>query len=65
MFFDFNLRRRRRSSYEYLTTFYPLWVGLATPEQARAVDANLKLFEQPGGLAMSRKRERGAVGLSV
>ncbi len=54
MFFDYNFTTKTRSSYEYLTTFYPLWAGLATPEQARAVDANLKLFEQPGGLAMSR-----------
>ena len=54
MYFDYNFATKKRSSYEYLTTFYPLWVGLATPEQARAVDANLKLFEQPGGLAMSR-----------
>ncbi len=59
MFFDFNFAAKRRSSYEYLTTFYPLWVGLAAPEQARAVAANLKLFEQPGGLAMSRKSSGG------
>ncbi len=54
MYFDYNFATKTRSSYEYLTTFYPLWAGLATPEQARAVDAKLKLFEQPGGLAMSR-----------
>jgi alpha,alpha-trehalase len=54
MYFDYNFTTKTRSAYEYLTTFYPLWAGLATPEQARAVDANLKLFEQPGGLAMSR-----------
>jgi alpha,alpha-trehalase len=54
MFFDYNFVSHERSTYDYLTTFYPLWAGLATPEQARAVEANLKLFEQPGGLAMSR-----------
>jgi alpha,alpha-trehalase len=54
MYFDYNFATKTRSSYDYLTTFYPLWAGLATPEQARAVAANLKLFEQPGGLAMSR-----------
>jgi alpha,alpha-trehalase len=53
IYFDYNFATKTRSSYEYLSTFYPLWVGLATPEQARAVDAHLKLFEQPGGLAMS------------
>jgi alpha,alpha-trehalase len=54
-FFDYNFTSASRSSYEYLTTFYPLWAGLATPEQARAVAQNLKRFEQPGGLVTSRE----------
>ncbi len=52
-FFDYDFMRHKRSTYEYLTTFYPLWVGLATPQQASAVEANLKVFERPGGAAMS------------
>jgi alpha,alpha-trehalase len=54
LFFDYNFETHQRSSYEYATTFYPLWAGLASDEQARAVAKNLSLFEQPGGLAMSR-----------
>jgi alpha,alpha-trehalase len=54
MFFDYEIPAGRRSTYEYITTFYPLWAGLATPEQARALVRNLSVFEQPGGLAMSR-----------
>ncbi len=53
MFFDYNFDKGARSTYEYATTFYPLWVGLATPEQAQAVAKNLKIFERPGGVAMS------------
>jgi alpha,alpha-trehalase len=53
MFFDFNLQTGQRSAYRYATTFYPLWAGLATPEQAKAVVKNLPAFEKPGGLAMS------------
>jgi alpha,alpha-trehalase len=53
LFFDFNFKTGQRSSYRYATTFYPLWTGLATPEQAHAVAKNLHLFEKPGGLAMS------------
>lgn len=53
LFFDFNFVAGRMSDYKYATTFYPLWVGLATPAQAKAVAANLKVFEQPGGIAMS------------
>ena len=53
MFFDYNFARRERSTYDYITVFCPLWAGLATPEQARAVVKNLSIFERPGGLVMS------------
>src|SRR6202521_4977877 len=52
-FFDFDFTGGKKSGYRYLTTYYPLWAGLATPEQAAAVARNLPVFEQPGGLAMS------------
>ena len=52
-FFDYDFMKQTRSTYQYITTFYPLWTGLATPEQAKAVEANLKVFERPGGAAMS------------
>jgi alpha,alpha-trehalase len=52
-FFDYDFTSGKKSSYRYLTTYYPLWAGLATPEQAAAVAKNLPVFEQPGGLAMS------------
>src|SRR5579863_1587339 len=53
MFFDHDLKTNRMSDYRYATTFYPLWAGLATPEQAKAVAGNVKVFEKPGGLPMS------------
>lgn len=53
LFFDFNFVTGRMSDYVYATTFYPLWAGLATPEEAKAVVNNLKMLERPGGLAMS------------
>jgi alpha,alpha-trehalase len=53
MFFDYDFTDGKRSTYNFATTFYPLWVGLATPEQAHAVESNLKLFEQPGGIMTS------------
>jgi alpha,alpha-trehalase len=58
-FFDYNFDQQNRSAYEYITTFYPLWAGLATPEQARAVEKNLPVFEQPGGLLMSHTETGG------
>jgi len=54
LYFDYDFITHTLSSYEYATTFYPLWAGLASKEQASAVVKNLSMFEQPGGLAMSR-----------
>ena len=59
LYFDYDFERGKESSYIFLTTFYPLWTGLASPEQARAVMGNAKLFEQPGGLAMSTGKSGG------
>jgi alpha,alpha-trehalase len=53
MYFDFDFESQVQSSYEYVTTFVPLWAGVATPEQARGVVRNISVFEQPGGLVMS------------
>jgi alpha,alpha-trehalase len=53
-YFDYDFTTNTRSAYEFATTFYPLWTGLASKSQADAVMENLKNFEQPGGLAMSR-----------
>lgn len=52
-FFDFNFETAQGSQYVYASMFYPLWAGLATPQQAQGVVASLKGFEQPGGLPMS------------
>lgn len=52
-FFDYDSTSGKKSGYRYLTTYYPLWAGLASQEQAAAVVKNLPVFEQPGGLAMS------------
>ena len=59
LFFDYDFVKQQRSKYEYASTFYPLWAGLATKEQAQAVVHNVSLFEQPGGLVMS-PHETGA-----
>lgn len=53
LFFDKNFITNTRSDYEYATTFYPLWTGMATKEQAAALRANLRIFEKPGGIVMS------------
>ena len=52
-YFDYNFPHRTVRRYPFLTTFYPLWAGIASPEQAAAVRKNLPAFEKPGGLATS------------
>jgi alpha,alpha-trehalase len=53
LYFDYNFQTGRRRQYPFATTFYPLWAGAASPEQARAVVSNLPRFEAPGGLLTS------------
>ena len=65
LFFDYDFQTGVRSNYEYITTFYPLWAGLATPEQAQELVRNLGIFEQPRRTGDERDRRRGAMGLSL
>lgn len=53
MYFDYDYTQLQPSTYQYATTFYPLWAGVASCAQAAAVEKNLKLFQQKGGLEMS------------
>jgi alpha,alpha-trehalase len=52
LYFDYDFEKQARSTYEYVTAFFPLWAGIPTPEQARAVMGHLATFEKPGGLVM-------------
>jgi alpha,alpha-trehalase len=53
LFFDYDFLTNQRSSYVYASTFYPLWAGLVTGDQAKAVLKNLSGLERRGGIAMS------------
>jgi alpha,alpha-trehalase len=53
LYFDYDYVRQRRRAYPFLTTFFPLWVGLASPAQAARVAHDLPLFETRGGLRTS------------
>ena len=55
LYFDYDATKQAPSEYEFAATFYPLWVGAASPAQAARVAQNLSMFEQPGGLAMSTR----------
>jgi alpha,alpha-trehalase len=53
LYYDYNFERKEVRRYPFITTFYPLWVGVADKRQAARIVANLKLFERPGGLLTS------------
>jgi alpha,alpha-trehalase len=56
LYFDYDFTTNTRSTYHFLSTFYPLWSGAASPAQAAAVESRLSFFEQPGGLQLSDVR---------
>jgi len=53
LYFDYNFAEGTRSTYRYLSTFYPLWAGAASTTQAAIVSRHHAEFEHPFGLAMS------------
>jgi alpha,alpha-trehalase len=55
MYFDYDFVTGQRRHYEFATTFYPLWAGAASTQQARRVRDNLSLFEAPGGILTSTR----------
>ena len=56
LYYDYDFVHKRVRKYPFLSTFYPLWAGFASPEQAARVAANLPKFEHPGGLQTSTFR---------
>ncbi len=63
MFFDYDFQKnRKRHVYVSATTFYPLWAGVATKEQAESVVRNaLPLLEMAGGIVASTEKSRGPI----
>jgi alpha,alpha-trehalase len=53
LYFDYEFVHHHVRKYPFATTFFPLWAGIASPEQAAAVVRNLALFEKPGGIQTS------------
>lgn len=60
MYFDYDMKNKRRSGYVSATTFYPLWAGMASDAQALTVArAALPELERLGGLAATSLGARG------
>lgn len=62
LFCDYDLLEKRQTGHETVTTFWPLWAGLATKKQAeRLVREALPLFEEAGGLVCTTEATRDPV----
>jgi alpha,alpha-trehalase len=53
LYYDYDAAAGRVRRYPFVTTFYPLWAGLASRRQAARVVSNLGMFERAGGLRTS------------
>jgi alpha,alpha-trehalase len=56
LFYDYDFAQKRIRRYPFLTTFYPLWAGIASADQARRVKNTIGQFERRGGLRTSTNR---------
>lgn len=56
LYYDYHFEKKQLRPYPFLTTFYPLWAGIASAEQAARVRKALGKFERPGGLRTSTNR---------
>jgi alpha,alpha-trehalase len=62
MYFDYNFVKGQKNYYVSATTFYPLWAGLASNEQAEKLIKNaIPLVEAPGGILASTLESRGEI----
>ena len=64
LYYDYNIRTRRLRRYDFATTFYPLWAGIASPAQAARVRANLS-GSKPPAAADEHGGHRQPVGRAV
>ncbi|MEY2261835.1 trehalase family glycosidase [Rhodanobacter denitrificans] len=53
MYMDYDFVHGKPSGYRFVATYYPLWAGAASPQQAAALRGRLGVFERKGGLQMS------------
>jgi alpha,alpha-trehalase len=64
MYFDYDTVKKQQCTYESVTTFWAMWAGVATPQQAATLVATaIPKFEAAGGLLSGTEESRGAVGL--
>jgi alpha,alpha-trehalase len=62
MFFDYDVVKKQQTGYESATTFWAMWAGACTPQQASImVERALPKFEVFGGLVSGTEKSRGKI----
>jgi alpha,alpha-trehalase len=62
-FYDYDYSKTRRSEFRSLAGFFPMWAGLARPEQAASmVERHLPFFETPHGLVTAEQAKHADGG---
>lgn len=65
LYFDYDIVEKEQSVYESVTTFWAMWSGMASKDQAAKMTRNsLRKFEVTGGLVPGTEESRGPVSLS-
>jgi alpha,alpha-trehalase len=63
LYYDYNYVKQKQGNVNSLATYYPMWVGMATDEQARKLVRNLVRFEFKGGLSTTDSMPLGQFAL--
>lgn len=64
LYFDYNVKLKKQSDYETVTSLWALWAGICEPSRAKQmIDNSLSKFEVTGGLTSGSKKSLGEVGL--
>jgi alpha,alpha-trehalase len=57
LYLDYDFTRQTRRNYPFATTFFPLWAGISSEQQAaKLVGRALAVLEKPGGIMTSAHR---------
>ncbi|KFX86475.1 hypothetical protein O988_09554, partial [Pseudogymnoascus sp. VKM F-3808] len=65
MYFDYDTVNKKQMSYESVTTFWPMWAGIASPQQsALLMRYALPKFEVQGGFVSGTEKSRGKISLT-
>ncbi|GAA5887318.1 hypothetical protein JCM6882_002490 [Rhodosporidiobolus microsporus] len=61
---DYDCKKRKQSLYDSVTTFWPMWCGMASEQQAEKImKCSLHKFEVAGGLVSGTEGSRGRISL--